>query len=58
MVFIEDIVGIALVVEKCQREGRLAVGIDIDVTAIYSVLLKETDDALPYPVVACLTDKR
>ena len=57
MVFIEHIVGIIVLIEKSQRDGRLAARIDIDLTVVNTILLKKTDDALPHPVAACGTDK-
>ena len=58
MVLIEDILGIVALVEECQRQGRLRVGIHRHRLGIHAVLLEEADDAATHTVVTSLADKR
>ena len=57
MVFIEEVLGIVVLVEEGQRDGRLGVGIDVDRLGVNAVLFEETDDTAPHAVVASLADE-
>ena len=58
MVFVEDVLGIILLVEERQRHGRLGVGESRHIVGIDAVALQKFDDVLPDVVVAGLGDER
>ena len=58
MVFVEEVFGIIVLVEEGQRDGRLALGVDIDVFGVDMVVVEKLDDVLSHTVVARLADER
>ena len=57
VVFVEHVLGIVLVVEKSQRQGRALSAMNAHAARRHAVFLEETGDAAAHPVVACLADK-
>ena len=57
MVLIENVVGIVVLIEKGQRDGRLGVWKAVHIVAIHAVLPQELHDGVAHTVVAGLADK-
>ena len=58
MILVKYILGIIVLVEKRERDGRFAVGIHIDVIGVHAVVFQEVDYRPPHPVVSGLADER
>ena len=57
MVLIEDVVGVVVIVEEGERDGRLAVGKHVDIVGVDSVVTQKFDDIRAHAVVAGLADE-
>ena len=58
MIFIEDVVGIVVLVEESQRERRLRFREDAHIVSIHPIISQKLNHILSYAVVARLADKR
>ena len=52
MIFVKEVVGVVLFIEKSQRDGRFTIGKHVDIIGINAILFQKINDAAAHSVVA------